>query len=281
MATSTNTTGRIPSSKGVLRPEEMARHVSFDETDPTPGAAPWVERVWSVTWDMPEGVEHVNSIVPHPSVSLTVERGDVERDGAHGPGVWVTGVSTRRFDAVCRGRGGVVGVKFHPGGFSALTGIAAADLTGRSRPADGLVPGWAALADLPLDARVAGPSLCALVEDLARGREPDPAYALVAVVVEHLQDPTVTRVDDLAERCGLSVRGLQRLLRQYVGVGPKWMVARRRLHDAVATLDESYDGSLADLAATAGWYDQNQFARDFTALVGTTPGAYRDRRSAV
>ena len=45
--------------------------------------------------------------------------------------------------------------------------------------------------------------------------------------------------------------------------------------------DEGYDGSLADLAATAGWYDQNQFARDFTALVGTTPGAYRDRTTAV
>ncbi len=277
MATSTNTTGRTPSTKGVLRPEEMARHVSFDEIDPSPGAAPWVERLWSVTWDLPEGVEHVSSIVPHPSVSLTVERGEVDRDGAHGPGVWVTGVSTRRFDAVCRGRGGVVGVKFHPGGFSALTGIPAADLTDRSRLADGLVPGWATLADLPLDARAAGPSLCAFVEDLAQNRVPDPAYGQVTLVVQHLQDPTVTRVDDLADRCGLSVRALQRLLRQYVGVGPKWMVARRRLHDAVATLDEGYAGTLADLAAAAGWYDQNQFARDFAALVGSTPSAYRSR----
>jgi AraC-like DNA-binding protein len=259
----------------------MARHVAFDESEPTAGAAPWVERVWCVTWDLPGGVEHVNSIVPHPSVSLTVERGEVDRDGAHGPGVWVTGVVTRRFDAVCRGRGGAVGVKFHPGGFTALTGIPAAELTDRSRLAVGLVPGSASLADLPLDARVAGPSLCALVEDLARDRGPDPAYEQVGLVVHHLQDPAVTRVDDLADRCGLSVRGLQRLLRQYVGVGPKWMVARRRLHDAVATLDDGYDGSLADLAAAAGWYDQNQFARDFAALVGTTPSAYRDRATAV
>lgn len=270
----------MPSSKGVLRPEEMARHVAFDETAPSHAAAPWVERVWSVTWDLPAGVEHVNSIVPHPSVSLTVERGEVDRDGAPGPGVWVTGVTTRRFDAVCRGRGGVVGVKFHPGGFTALTGIPAAELTDRSRLADGLVPGSASLAGLPLDARAAGPALCALVEDLARERGTDLGYAQVGLVVQHLQDPTVVRVDDLADRCGLSVRALQRLLRRYVGVGPKWMVARRRLHDAVATIDSGYDGSLADLAATAGWYDQNQFARDFLALVGTTPSAYRDRATA-
>lgn len=277
MATSTNTTGRTPASKGVLRPEEMARHVAFDECAPTPGAAPWVERVWSVSWDLPEGFEHVNSIVPHPSVSLTVERGDVDRDLARGPGVWVTGVMTRRFDAVCRGRGGVVGVKFHPGGFTALTGVPGADLTDRSVRAAGLVLGWEALADLPLDAHASAATLCELVEALAGQRGPDAGYEQVTEVVRQLQDPSVTRVDELATRCGLSVRALQRLLRQYVGVGPKWMVARRRLHDAVATLDDGYAGSLADLAAAAGWYDQNQFARDFAALVGTTPSAYRDR----
>lgn len=255
----------------------MARHVAFDECAPTPGAAAWVERVWSVTWDLPRGVEHVNSIVPHPSVSLTVERGQVDRDGAHGPGVWVTGVVTRRFDAVCRGRGGVVGVKFHPGGFTALTGVAAAGLTDRSVPAAGLVHHWETIADLPLDAQASAAALCGLVETMAGQRGPDPGYDRVAEVVRQLQDPSVTRVDDLASRCGLSVRALQRLLREYVGVGPKWMVARRRLHDAVATLDGGYAGSLADLAASAGWYDQNQFARDFAALVGTTPSAYRDR----
>ena len=255
----------------------MARHVRFDETDPSPGAAHWVERVWSVGWDLPDGVEHVNSIVPHPSVSLTVERGDVERDGAQGPGVWVTGVVTRRFDAVCRGRGGVVGVKFHVGGFTALTGVSAVQLTDRTLPAAGLVVGALTLSELPLDARASAQALSAFVEELGQARPTDVGYALVTQAVAHLQDPSVTRVDDLADRCELSVRSLQRLLRHYVGVGPKWMVARRRLHDAVAALDEGYDGSLADLAAQAGWYDQNQFARDFAALVGVTPGAYRDR----
>lgn len=255
----------------------MARHVRFDETAPSAGAARWVERVWSVVWDLPDGVEHVNSIVPHPSVSLTVERGDVQRDGAPGPGVWVTGVVTRRFDAVCRGRGGVVGVKFRVGGFTAVTGVVAADLTDRSILAAGLLSGASRLADLPLDAHEAAPALCAIVEELGAARPPDGGFEAVTQVVRLLQDPSVTRVDDLAARSGLTVRGLQRLSRQYVGVGPKWMVARRRLHDAVAALDDGYDGSLADLAAKAGWYDQNQFARDFAALVGVTPGAYRDR----
>ena len=37
--------------------------------------------------------------------------------------------------------------------------------------------------------------------------------------------------------------------RRYVGVSPKWVLARYRMHDAVTALDEGYAGSLADLAA--------------------------------
>ena len=38
-----------------------------------------------------------------------------------------------------------------------------------------------------------------------------------------------------------------------------------------------YDGTLADLAHRWGWYDQAHFTRDFTSLVGVSPGEYRDR----
>jgi len=90
-------------------------------------------------------------------------------------------------------------------------------------------------------------------------------------------DSDVVRVDDLARRCGCSVRGLQRLTRRYVGVGPKWLIRRQRMHDAVAALDGGSTETLAELAVRLGWYDQSQFARDFTALVGSSPVAYRAR----
>ena len=55
------------------------------------------------------------------------------------------------------------------------------------------------------------------------------------------------------------------------------MLARYRMHDAVADLDAGWEGTLTDLAVRYGWYDQAHFTRDFTALVGVTPGQYRDR----
>ena len=111
-------------------------------------------------------------------------------------------------------------------------------------------------------------------------RRPPPAYALVlAVVADMLADRTLGRVEDVAERHGLSMRGLQRLFRRFVGVGPKWVLQRYRLHDAVSAID-SDPGVMADLAglaASLGWSDQSHFTRDFTAAVGVSPHAYAAR----
>ena len=96
-----------------------------------------------------------------------------------------------------------------------------------------------------------------------------------------LADHSLLTVADVADRHAVTVRTLQRLFTHYVGVGPKWVLARYRLHDAVADLDAGWPGTLTDLAVRYGWYDQAHFTRDFTALVGVTPGQYRDRATAV
>jgi AraC-like DNA-binding protein len=73
---------------------------------------------------------------------------------------------------------------------------------------------------------------------------------------------------------------VQRLFATYVGVGPKAVLARYRLQDAVAAIDAGEVDDLADLAASLGWFDQAHFARDFRSVVGTTPSAYlRQARS--
>lgn len=273
MVASTNATGEVPSSKGVLRPERLAAHLTFHEVEPTPATSYWIERIWSVTWNLDEAT--TTSIVPHPATSLTVERGGGHRAGRRGDGVWVTGVVTKRFDVRHEGSGGVVGVKFHPGGFTALTGISASTFKDVVVRADAVLDGADVLAELPLDSEGARDALCAYVEGW--DAPSDASFDLVRAVLERLADPEVTRVDELAESFGWSTRTLQRLLGRYVGFGPKWLLRRQRLHDAVATIDAGFDESLADLAAGLGWYDQNQFSRDFSRMVGVSPSAYRNR----
>ena len=72
---------------------------------------------------------------------------------------------------------------------------------------------------------------------------------------------------------------MQRLFRRLVGVGPKWVLRRYRLHDAIAAIDSDpgVTSDLAGLAAALGWSDQSHFNRDFSAAVGVSPQAYAAR----
>lgn len=272
------TTGATASTAGILRPDAFARHVDLRRLSPAADLAPWVENHWVLRWDLPDGVTHTSQVLPHPTCNLTVERG-VRRPDAPPEAVLVTGPVTRRFDVETAGRGWVWGVRFRPGGLAALAGLDATQLAQRTLAAREVLPaGVVAALEMLHDTGAAPEVDRARVEDALRPMltELDPDHQLVlAVVADLLADRTLVRVAQLTERHGLSTRRLQRLFARYLGVGPKWVLARYRMHDVVAALDAGFTGSLADLAAEHGWYDQAHFTRDFTALVGVTPARYR------
>ena len=97
---------------------------------------------------------------------------------------------------------------------------------------------------------------------------------LVNDLVGWLRDhPEVDRVADLADAFGIGERTLQRLVLQRVGLTPKWLIQRRRLHDAVERL-KAGTTSLAEIAADLGYTDQAHFTQDFRTVTGLTPGRY-------
>lgn len=102
---------------------------------------------------------------------------------------------------------------------------------------------------------------------------PDDMFELLLrVVAAVLDDRSITRVEHAAAQVGMSVRTLQRLFRHYVGVGPKWVIMRYRLHDAAHRLAAGEEATT--VATELGWFDQAHFTKDFTALIGTSPAAY-------
>lgn len=277
--------GATSTRAGILRPDEFARYATLARHACAPGLELFVEHYWGVTWQLPPGRTHLSSILAHPAGHLTVEWGGGTRRGAArspggGAAVWVTGVATGRFDVRLDGLGGVLGVKFRPGGLTAMLGGDPATVRDATVPAEQILAGLAArLEDLtvPLD----GPSAGELDHRLlALAPDPEPSYLRLLDVIEvALADRELVRVEQLADAVGIGPRTLQRLFARYLGVGPKWVLARYRLHDAVTAIDEGYDGPMTELAVRLGWFDQAHFIVDFSALVGKTPDAYRrDRR---
>jgi AraC-like DNA-binding protein len=110
-----------------------------------------------------------------------------------------------------------------------------------------------------------------------RGLAPDPVVEQVAGLVGRItEDPGLRRVAQLAEVSGLPERRLQRLFADYVGVSPKWVMRRARLHEAALRVEADGPASVdwAALAADLGYADQAHLTRDFTATLGVPPSRY-------
>jgi AraC-like DNA-binding protein len=225
--------------------------------EPSPELAPYVARYWVVHWDYAE--PYRQKIVPYPNVQLTFHGGE-----AHVNGV-VSGHQTKVLDGV----GSVFGVAFRPGVFRPFLGRSVSTISDRVLDAtDVFGPDLPTTVDVPTVERLL----------LDRLPAPDPkAFAAADAVDLVATDPDVTRVETLADAVGASVRGLQRLFAEHVGIGPKWVIRRYRLHEVTQRMAAGGEIDWAALAADLGYADQGHFIRDFRAMFGETPTHYAAR----
>jgi len=97
------------------------------------------------------------------------------------------------------------------------------------------------------------------------------------IVDEIAADRSVNTLDDLVARWRLGKRALQRMFNEYVGIGPKWVINRYRMHEALERVEQGGEVEWARLALELGYFDQAHFIRDFKALVGYPPAEYSRR----
>jgi AraC-like DNA-binding protein len=253
--------------RGVLHLEFGRRSFEIARSRPGPALAELVEHYWLVSWDLRGRDPHLQHTLPHPGAHLVAERGRAE----------IMGVLTGRFTRRLEGEGRAFGIRFRPAGLRPFLGAPVSTLTDRRvAVADVFGPDGDRLVARLLAGggheRLAATAEAFLLDRLP---DPDPNVARVNRVVDQIMaDPSITRVRDLADRAGIATRRLQRLFATYVGVTPKWVIRRSRLHEAVERLDEGHDVDLAFLARDLGYFDQAHFARDFRATVGRPPAAY-------
>jgi AraC-like DNA-binding protein len=170
------------------------------------------------------------------------------------------------------GEGWAIGTKLRPGAFTAITGIEACSITDGSVPVPAvLAAAWPAPGDDPL-----GAAATAVEGRLAPYADvDDPALDLVGAVIASMRDmPPDLRAEQLAARHHVAPRTLQRLFRRYVGVGPKWVLKRLRIHEAVAQLTAGRQRSWTELALELGYYDHAHFINDFRLVTERSPAEY-------
>ena len=235
---------------------------------PTPDLAPLVRRYWMPVWSLPDGRVSVQRVLQYP-VCLVV----VSHDYALlvGPS---SGLSTQELS----GRGWALGTMLQPAAGLALAGGPVDRLTDRTVPLadDALVVAIrAAVGDDPDDPDRQRAAVAAVEQALRPMLPVDEEGLLVNAIVEWVEgDPEVQRVGQVCEKFAITERTLQRLTARRIGLSPKWLVQRRRLHEAAERLAGEERPDLARVAADLGYADQAHFGRDFRAVTGLTPGEF-------
>jgi len=257
---------------GLLDPDAGRRHFTLLRRRPHPALAAHVARHWTVRWDLRGRPPFTQEVLPHPCVNVAFQAG---RGGVFG---MVSGRDARSLSGV----GEVFGTKFRPGAFAAYSRLSAIDVVGRTTTlAEAFGPDGARL-----ERHVLGLSDVehyATVERFLLDRLPDtdPAFDLVSGVVdEMLRCPPDARIDALAAAHGVSVRSLQRAFRALVGVAPKWVLQRYRMHEGAERIATGEVEDLTALALDLGFFDLAHFTRQFTATMGEPPTRYARRCAA-
>lgn len=252
---------------------------------PSAGLAPLVRHYWIPRWQLPAGQTVRQGVLEYPATNLVIEATTARLYGAH------RGRSERELQA----SGWAFGVLLQPGMGRQLLGSSVRGIVGGHIDVESLaVTGGAAMADAvraaaahrdseirgakpaPADSRDA--AMVAAFETWFSELQlaPDADAALVNEIVAAVEsDRTLLRVEELAQRFDLGLRRLQRLVGEYVGFSPKWLIQRARLQEAAQALTETDGPTLAALAASLGYADQAHFSREFKRVIGMPPGEYK------
>jgi methylphosphotriester-DNA--protein-cysteine methyltransferase len=116
---------------------------------------------------------------------------------------------------------------------------------------------WTAKLQDFLIARLEGTSIHPLV-----------ARALAEIHAEH----GCVSVTDIAVRCGVGERHIARLMRDWVGYGPKRYAGIVRFQSTLAQMERAPQVPVATLATEVGYFDQSHLAVDVARYAGATPG---------
>jgi AraC-like DNA-binding protein len=260
---------------GIVNPARARDRFTLARVEPPEDLSNLVDWHWVITWDLPPGITFTQAVVPHPVGQVVAEDA-----GFLAYAMPAAAVDQRTLS----GSGGVVGTKLRPGGYRALLGLTHPGERGAVGPATFLGPTAARAAADAIDqardgradaaVRTVTPLLQAAAE---RTRTPRSGAALAALAEAFaaIADAVPgTTVATLATRLGTTPRSLQRLFADWVGVSPKWVLRRHRVHLAAELLGRDPALDLAGLAAAVGYYDQAHFTGDFVRAVGVAPGEY-------
>jgi AraC-like DNA-binding protein len=255
----------IDYTMGILNPHIKKYHMV--RTPPSEALKPLIEFFYEISWNMPAGEKQLLESLPAPSVHLIFMNGEAE----------ISGPIKRRFSYLMENQGYLFGAKFWPGSFRMICDEHPSKLTDKRVPAelilgDSILP----IADA-FFCSIQAVKRLSIVQNYLRylykpNEEQIPVIKKVFADIE--RHKSIFTVAELAALQKITVRSLQRLFKEYVGVTPKWAIQLFRLREAAQQMESQNHIDFSQLAFELGYSDQAHFSKDFKRITGKTPKSY-------
>jgi len=229
---------------------------------------PFVGCFWVVTADRGSTIR----VVPDGTTAISIQLQPSE------PAGWILrGPLVRPEERRYASPATVIGVRLRPGVAFILSGVAAQAMVGRRIGLRNIAAFHALVSGEP---RLRTPDQCidALQRFLIPRLENAHVHCVVAAAIHEIErERGSLRVADIASRCGVSPRHLNRLMRAWVGYSPKCFASVIRFQETLKQMDRLPDRTGAALAFEAGYFDQAHLTHDLTRFAGATPGHLTSR----
>ena len=258
----------IHDGRGILYP---ARLPTFHREPAPERLGDRVRWFWIPRWQLEPGRVSRQRVLPFPASNLVIDP----------VGTSLTGPSTRASHRDLRGTGWAVGALLRPAGLGTLhsdpSQLRDAEVTVVDRDAGDLHRCVAAAMADPDETVGRQRAIEAFASWAAAHLEPPEEPAALANAMEDLiaSDSAIVRVDQVASRLNMSVRGVQRLARRYIGLPPLAVIRRYRLQEAARRLRLDPSLTVSQIAADLGYADHAHLSTDFRTVLGLTPSTYR------
>lgn len=253
--------------RGRLDPAGFERHVNFDTYPPPMDLAPFIEHFWTIRWEDVDHEYHSEEVMHRPYVDVFIS---MQQSG-------IQGTFRGKRIYIAAGSGRIVGIRFRPGAFHAFWDGTLANLQDQVIDIQRIFP----QADhryiehlLTLDDQDVVADLLKLVR--AKHPQPDENIELINTIITAIEtNASLQTVRAVGKAFHRSERWLQQLFQDYLGVGLKWLIQRRRLLAAAQQIRESERPDWAAIAYDLGYSSQQHFITDFKQVVGKTPRQYK------
>jgi AraC-like DNA-binding protein len=253
--------------RGVLHQNSSADQLELSRYHPGDKLDFFVEHYWIVKWDLREKEPFEQDVLSHPSVHLVFEKNKTR--------IW--GVVSGKFTRKLEGKGKVLGIKFRPGAFYPYYQKSVSGFTDGTLAFNKVFDEDISKLELKILECEENEQMVKHAESFLINHIPDkdPNIKRINKIINLvMHEPEILKVDDLSDQFKLSKRSLQRLFKKYVGISPKWVIQRYRLHEAAEKMSSGEMKNWSQLALKLGYFDQSHFIKDFKQIVGQTPSDY-------